>query len=206
MRIYLFLIALLGWFALITQFYLNLNSGVASTGEIIIRYFSYFTLLTNLLVAVCCTCLLLAPTSKWGRFFSKTKTSTAVTVYILIVGLIYNTILRFIWNPTGLQMMVDELLHTVIPLMFLFYWIIFANKSGLKWKDIFPWLIYPLVYLIFVLIRGSFSGFYPYPFIHAGNLGMQQTLINALGVTAIFVVVSLIFIRIGRMTNPRAKT
>jgi len=203
MRIYLFLIALLGWFALITQFYLNLNSGVASTGEIIIRYFSYFTLLTNLLVAVCCTCLLLAPTSKWGRFFSKTKTSTAVTVYILIVGLIYNTILRFIWNPTGLQMMVDELLHTVIPLMFLFYWIIFANKSGLKWKDIFPWLIYPLVYLIFVLIRGSFSGFYPYPFIHAGNLGMQQTLINALGVTALFVVVSLMFIWIARMTESK---
>jgi hypothetical protein len=40
---------------------------------------------------------------------------------ILIVGLVYQVVLG-IWNPTGLQYIVDELLHTVIPLFMLGYW------------------------------------------------------------------------------------
>lgn len=198
-KVYVAIIALLGWFALISQFYININSGVAETPELIIRYFSYFTILTNLLVAVCCTTLVLKPSSKWGRFFSSQKTLTAVTVYILVVGLIYNVILRFIWSPQGLQKIVDELLHTVIPVLFLLLWIFFVKKKPLKWQVFWPWLIYPLCYLIFILIRGAFSGFYPYPFIDATKLGYQKVLLNSLGVTIVFMVLSILFIAAGNL-------
>ena len=200
-KIYLALIALLGWFALISQFTINIQSNVANTSEIVIRYFSYFTLLTNLLVAICCTILVTNPSSKWGQFFSSQKTLTAITVYILVVGLIYNIILRFIWNPQGLQKIVDELLHSVIPVLFLLLWIFFAKKKTIKLKDFFPWLIYPLLYLVFVLIRGAFSGFYPYPFIDVTKLGYQKVFINSLGVTFIFIVLCALFIVIGNFTN-----
>ncbi|MFZ5976285.1 MULTISPECIES: Pr6Pr family membrane protein [unclassified Hydrotalea] len=33
------------------------------------------------------------------------------------------------------------------------------------------WLIYPLLYLVYILIRGSFSGFYPYPFVNVLQIG-----------------------------------
>lgn len=49
-------------------------------------------------------------------------TITAITVFILIVGSVYQIVLRSIWEPTGLQFIVDELLHTVIPLYMLGYW------------------------------------------------------------------------------------
>lgn len=191
--IYLSILAILGWFALIVQLYINLNSGIADHVELLIRYISYFTILTNLLVAICCTTLLWKPGNK---FFSGQKTLTAITVYILIVGIIYNSILRFLWKPEGLQRLVDELLHTVIPIMFFIYWIAFVTKNKLNWHVIFPWLIFPLVYMIFVLVRGTSSGFYPYPFINADELGFKKVIFNAAGITMAFAAVSLVLVAI----------
>lgn len=193
-RIYLLFVAVLGWFALISQFYINMSSGIASTPELLIRYFSYFTLLTNLLVAVCCTSILMAPNDTLSVFFRRPQTLTAITVYILIVGIIYNLILRFIWKPEGLQLIVDELLHSIIPLLFLIFWSLFVSKSQLNWIDVFPWLIYPLIYVVFIFIRGSFSGFYPYPFINVGLIGFEKAMMNAVGIAFAFLLISLLFI------------
>lgn len=132
---------------------------MASVPETIIRYFSFFTILTNILVTVCCTVLLLKRKSKRNSFFSSYKTLTSIALYITIVGLVYNVILRFLWKPEGLQFLVDELLHTVIPVCFILFWLFFVPKAGLRWKNIFPWLLYPLVYVIYILIRGAFSDF-----------------------------------------------
>lgn len=203
MKAYLTVLALLGWFALATQFYINMTSNLAPLPELLIRYFSYFTIITNLIVAICCTTLVINPNSNWGRFFSKQKTLTAITVYIVVVGLIYNVILRFLWKPEGLQMIVDELLHSVIPVLFLLYWLFFVFKDQLNWKDVLPWLIYPLVYTVLILFRGSLSGFYPYPFINIGELGIEKALINAVGIAIVFLVLSLLFVAIGKLLNKK---
>ena len=202
-KILLAVLAIPGWFALTAQFYININSNAAPIPEIITRYFSYFTILINLIVAICCTTLLFNKELNKG-FFSRQKPIAAITVYIVVVGITYNVILRFLWEPQGLQKVVDELLHSVIPGLFLIYWLIFVLKDRLQWKDVWPWLIFPLVYLIFILIRGSFSGFYPYPFIDMDKLGVQKTLINALGIAILFLVVSLVFVGIGKLIRRRS--
>ena len=200
-KTYLLIIALLGWFALAVQLYLNIISHIAPVPELIIRYFSYCTLDTNIIVALCSTILLVSPTSAPGRFFSRASTKTAITIYILIVGLVYNLILRFLWAPQGLQKLVDELLHSVIPLLFVFYWILFVPKQSLQWRRIFPWLIYPFFYAVFVLIRGNFSGFFPYPFIDIAKLGLGRALVNAGGLTLVFLITSLLFIGIAKSVS-----
>ncbi|HUZ57775.1 MAG TPA: Pr6Pr family membrane protein [Hanamia sp.] len=194
-------IIIFGWFALIAQFYLIILNRVASVAETIIRYFSFFTILTNLLVALCFTFLLSKSKWKLGIFFSKPTTQTAVTVYILIVGIVYNLILRFLWQPKGLQLIVDELLHTVIPVLCVFFWWRNVNPKILNWKDAFPWLIYPLVYIFLILILGAISGFYPYPFIDVNTIGYARVLINS-GILAIcFLGVSFLFIAIGKRSH-----
>ncbi|SJZ39727.1 hypothetical protein SAMN04488128_10138 [Chitinophaga eiseniae] len=193
--IYPAILSLLGWFALIAQYYLMLLNGKLSPGELTIRYFSYFTILTNLLVAVSNTVLWLYPAS---RFFSRAGTQTALTVYILIVGIIYNAVLRWLWQPQGLQRAVDELLHSVIPVMSLLYWILFTARRRLEWKQCWPWLLYPLVYFVYVLVRGAAAGFYPYPFIDVTRIGITQALINAVGIAGIFLLLSLLFISVSR--------
>ena len=195
------IIVILGWFALIAQFYLIILNRTASVGETIIRYFSFFTILTNLLVALCFTFLLLNPKSKPGIFFSKSTTLTAITVYIIVVGMVYNLILRFLWAPKGLQLIVDELLHTVIPLLCIIFWWIYVRTKALKWKDAFPWLVYPLVYIFIILILGAASGYYPYPFIDVNTIGYAKVFMNS-GILAIcFLGISFLFIAIGRGSN-----
>jgi hypothetical protein len=196
-KIYVYVLGVLGWFALIAQFYLNLISNAAPVCELVIRYFSYFTILTNLLVATCCTLLLVSPHATGGKFFSQQKTLTAIAVNIFVVGLTYNLILRSIWNPQGLQKVVDVLLHSVIPALFIIFWMAFSPKHKLKWLAFIPWLAYPLIYLVFILIRGSFSGFYPYPFINVAEIGLEKGIINSLGIAGVFIITSLLFILVG---------
>ncbi|MGV3762982.1 Pr6Pr family membrane protein [Parapedobacter sp.] len=170
--------------------------------EMVIRFFSYYTILTNLLVACCFTALVLAfackPVRATPSFFTHPNVLAATVVYITVVGGVYNIVLRSLWDPQGLQLVVDELLHTVNPLYYLVFWIIFIPKATLKWMHIFPWLIYPLVYFLLILARGAISGFYPYPFIHVTELGWKSVLLNSLGITAAFVLLSLVIIGVSR--------
>ena len=175
------IIAVTGWTAVLLQFYLILLHRVESVGETIVRFFSFFTILTNIIVAVCFASLAFRPASGIAKFFSRTSIITAVTAYILLVGLGYQVLLRHIWDPQGLQWLVDELLHTVIPLFALLYWIFFVPKERIPFTSVLMWTIYPVLYFIFVLLRGAASGFYPYYFIDVSRLGyggaMQQSLI-----------------------------
>ena len=97
-------------------------------------------------------------------------------------------------EPQGLQAIVDELLHSVIPVLALIYWLLYAPKNKLQWKDILPWLIYPLLYIIYILLRGSGSGFYPYPFIDQKVLGLSKVLANAAWITLLFIIISFFFV------------
>ncbi|MEO6167977.1 MAG: Pr6Pr family membrane protein, partial [Chitinophagales bacterium] len=85
-RVLLMFGAMMGWVALILQLYLSIVNRTTSLPESLIRYFTYFTILTNILVALSFTIQWLAPDSRSGRFFSLPQTATAVTVYIVVVG------------------------------------------------------------------------------------------------------------------------
>lgn len=203
-QIFLAIGTLIGWFAILVQFYLHIENRISPVPESIIRFFSYFTILTNILVALSFSFLLSRPESSWGRFFSRTKTLTAITVYITIVGIVYNTILRFIWSPQGLQRVVDELLHLIIPIYFIIYWVFFVAKSGLRWSNIFSWLIFPFVYLVFILFRGAFSSYYPYPFLDVNKLGYNKVCLNAVGLLIGFLTISLLFVVISKLAIPHS--
>ena len=202
-RAYLLLLAIAGWFGLIVQFDFLMEGKAAPVPELLIRYFTFFTILTNLLIAVGSTIISLMPRSGWGKFFSKATTLTAMTVNIVIVGAVYNLLLRSLASFHGIQSLANELLHLVIPVLFFMFWLIVVPKGRLKWSNVWLWMIYPLVYLAIVLIRGELSGYYPYPFLNVTKLGYPQTLLNCGGVAAVFIIISLIFVGIGKLTGKK---
>jgi len=176
-------IALIAWFSIVAQFSISIPILVAkgmTYGEAVWRMFDYLTILTNILLAVCCTLLLLKPDSAPGRFFSRPGVLTAMALYIIFVGLGYNLLLRNHAPFTGLHRLSDEGLHTAVPLLFVLYWLLFAIKSGVQAKDSLLWLIYPLAYFVVAMVRGSLSGFYPYPFLNVALLGYPRVMANAL--------------------------
>src|SRR5512145_903270 len=96
-KIFQAIIGITAWIALALQLYILVNNspGNGMTAlQAVGRFFIFFTILTNLVVAVSMTTLFLSPLSKPGLFFAKPSSQTAVAVYILIVGLVYNLILR----------------------------------------------------------------------------------------------------------------
>lgn len=193
-RIFLFILMALGYFALSSQLYLILLNRQHSILNTIVNFFSYFTILTNLLVAVVVTMLFFGSRNK----LTAPRNLPAIAVYISIVGIIYNLVLRFAWNPQGLQKITDELLHTAIPILFVVYLFSCTPRIFLKYKDAFPWLIYPAIYSVYTLIHGAVTNWYPYPFIDPNKIGWTAVIVNSVLVILSFLAVSLIFIRLRR--------
>ncbi|MEQ1675393.1 MAG: Pr6Pr family membrane protein [Chitinophagaceae bacterium] len=195
------LLAGITWFALALQLKLSLDT-TSATGftalKTVINFFSYFTILCNLLVAVSLTSSLLLPRSALGSFFSAPIVTSAIALYIFIVGLVYNLVLRNIWEPTGWQLVADNLLHVIVPLLYVLYWIFFTPKQTLHWKNILPWLIFPALYLGYSLIRGTVDNWYPYPFVDVSKLGYAKVAVNSLLVLAAIISVGAGMVAINR--------
>lgn len=194
-------IGLVTLFALVGQFILSASISKLGTTDYVIQFFSYFTILSNVSVLLCCFFTVFLIKSRMGLFFTKSQTITAVTLYILIVALIYNSLLRFLLHPRGLLSLIDEILHVVTPLSFFIFWWLFCNKKALLWKQIFYWLIFPLGYLLYTLWHGWVSGFYPYPFMNVSELGIGRVILNSLGMTLVFVLIAMLLIGLGKWQN-----
>lgn len=194
-------IAILGWFAVIAQYVLLVNNTEQAVDESTIQFFSYFTILTNILVSYYFTrkFLILIEAIR-GQILPGAL--TAVTVYIFIVGLLYQVLLRHLWKPEGMQFLVDELLHSIIPILVVIYWALYENRHAVSYTHIFKFLPFPLIYCFLVLIRGQYSGFYPYPFIDGGKLTGMELMRNIGLLLLFFLAVSFIFVFIKKRQTP----
>jgi hypothetical protein len=193
--------AVLGWAGLSIQLYLIFYSrwtlGASLLGGLV-SFFSYFTVLSNTLVATVLTCALTSRESAARRWFLQPGVSGAIAVSIAVVGLAYNILLRHLWHPEGWQWLADELLHDVMPLLFLAWWWLCVPKGTLRLRHIALWVIYPLLYFAYALLRGHLLAVYPYPFIDVDKLGYPQVFANAGGLLAGFVVIALLVIALDR--------
>ncbi len=192
----------LAWFGVLLQLYLSLHSAIANgrgAARGLVSYFGYFTILTNLLVCISLTMPLAAPASAPGRFFARSDVTAWVATSIVFVGLAYHILLRNVWNPQGLNLIANDVLHYLTPVLFLAYWWFCFPKGALRWSFPFIWGLYPTVYLIYALARGAIIGSYPYGFIDPSAIGYQRTMINAVGLLIAFFAIGLILTALGRL-------
>ncbi|AZF35848.1 Integral membrane protein [Pseudomonas sp. R4-39-08] len=186
--------ALAGWVGLAIQQYLILYSRWSSGASLLgglISFFSFFTVLTNTLVVVVLSYWLVKRESAGKRFFLAPGISSGIAASIVVVSLAYNLLLRHLWSPEGFQFIADELLHDVMPGLFLIFWWRCVPKGTLRFKHIAGWVVYPLVYFAYVLLRGHLLGQYQYPFMDVGSLGYPQVFVNAGGILLGFLLIAL---------------
>lgn len=81
--------------------------------------------------------------------------------------------------------MVDQGLHSAVPLLTLGWWLAFA-QGGLTRRDLPALLIWPAAYAAYALLRGHLTGFWPYPFLDADALGWLRVAVNTGGLVAGF--------------------
>ncbi|HLH05458.1 MAG TPA: Pr6Pr family membrane protein [Bryobacteraceae bacterium] len=194
-RIYAAILALIGWAAIVVQCYWAIEIGVGnglSLAMAITNVLSYFTILTNILVAACLT----ASVFQIATISAGAK--TALASYILIVGFVYELALRRLWNPEGLHLVVDVVLHYLVPLGYFTYWLLFVNKSGLRYRMVTRWTIYPFLYLFYTLFRGQVYGFFPYPFLNFRETGWPRLFLNVCALILLFTAAGSLLVSFGR--------
>ena len=198
---YRVVVSALGWFAIILQYWLiaSTRSGpdlVAWT----INYFSFFTTIGNILVALAMTLPWLAPRSRLAKWLLRPSVRTVIVAYIIVVGLVYHLMLRNLYNPQGWRLACVIILHYVIPPLFIIDWLAFVQKRDLSWKILFGALALPVLYIAWTLVHGAFTGFYPYPFINVARFGYAQVLMTIGAMIAAFVGLVLGLVGVGRLS------
>ncbi len=188
------------WTGLGIQLWILLEGGAFDTPVLAVwRFLAFFTILTNLIVAVVSTVSVLAPDSAPGRFVDSSNLRAAVLLYISTVGIIYHLILAGLWDPQGWQRIADQLLHTATPVLTALGWLLFDKKTGLSFRALPLFLIYPVGYTLYALARGAGDGFYPYPFIDVNAIGYPKAFLNIAGLTGAFVIGAGLVILAGKL-------
>jgi hypothetical protein len=166
-------IAAIAWLGLIIQC-VSTFQGNHSAWLTLWIVFAYFTILTNLLVAVVFTALAVERTPMRAPWVV-----AGTMLSILLVGVIYGLLLHGTMELSGGSAVANVLNHMATPVLVPLFWIIFTPKGELRWWHPLVWAIYPLAYFAYSLIRGGQTGQYPYPFLDPSRDGWGQTMVSA---------------------------
>jgi len=187
------IIAGLGWFALTVSLYFDIHGAVAKNLSIpvtLINFFSYFTTETVLVITLGLTVFCIRPQAE--QFLTRPSVQSALVVYIIVVGGVYALLLRNLWQPHGLQILTNFVLHYALPVLYPLYWLVFLPKGSLRWSAPAWWVVYPILYFLYSMLRGAAYGIYVYPFIDAAKLGVARAWVNGILLLAVFFCVGLV--------------
>jgi hypothetical protein len=145
--------------------------------------FKYFTILSNLVVVIYFWMMFSLKLDKSKKFDSWLG---AVTVYITITGVIFAAFLQADFRQVGLDKVGSILNHYVIPILTIGFLLYYRKEYAFRFKDILKWMIFPVLYLMYLLIRGSITDDYLYPFFNINILGVGLVTLYTFGMIAFF--------------------
>ncbi len=167
------------------------------------RYYAYFSIQAYLIGAVVLFWAFRrrnAPPSRLLDLFR--GASTAYLMVTFFVVLLFLSELTASLELPG----VDLLLHKIFPVVVVIDWILFPPATRLRYTDALRWLIYPVAWLAFTLVRGAADGWYPYSFLDLASGGYGTVALGAAGLLVAFLVASAVTIWLGNwraaMTPP----
>lgn len=150
------------------------------------RLVSYFTIQSNLLVAITATQLARDPLRD-GPGWRVLR--AAAVAGILVTGIVHFVLLRPLLDLTGADYAADKLLHMVVPLLAVVGWAAYGPRPRVSVRDAGLVLVWPFAWLAWTLGVGAVSGWYPYPFLDHREDGVAAVVVSAIGVTVLFVAV-----------------
>jgi hypothetical protein len=158
----------------------------------IVRFCSYLTIWSNALVAWSAFTLAfgLDRDTRWWR---------ALRLGAIVIcfggGVVHFFFLRPLLDLHGADLLADKLLHMVVPLFAVVGWLVFGPRRRATRDDLGPFLVVPVGWLAYTLVRGAFVDWYPYPFVDVGLHGYGVVALNSVGVSAFLI--GLAFLAIG---------
>ncbi len=151
--------------AIATQFVIHTQHGFD-----VVNFFRYFTNLSNIFASV----VLIIGAVYLFRHREPTATDDIIrgsaVASMALVGIVFGVLLRDV-DLGALLPWVNIVLHYIMPVVMVIDWLALPPKTTLSLQQTAYWLIYPLVYLVYTLVRGAAVGFYRYPFLNPATAG-----------------------------------
>lgn len=171
-----------------------------SLGTRLLRLVSYFTIQSNVLVAIA-TGLLLRDPARDGRLFRVLRLDAAVA--ITVTGLVHWFLLRPLLDLEGASAVADTLLHVVVPVLAVAGLLAVGPRPRVDVPTAALALVWPLVWTVATLVVGAASDWYPYPFLDIGARGLGPVLLTCLGITVLFLALFAVVGVLDRRLPPR---
>jgi hypothetical protein len=136
----------------------------------IINFFSFFTIQSNLIIIA--VFLVGAWALNKGRELPNwDMVRGAAAAYMITTGVVYVLLLSGLEKDLQTTIpWVNAVLHYWLPLLALVDWVIDRPARAIAFGDALVWLVYPLAWLAYSIVRGLAVDWYPYPFLDPDHL------------------------------------
>jgi hypothetical protein len=160
------------------------------------RFVSYFTIQSNIVVLLAALAVVVGKPldESWWKALR-----LASLVGITVTGIVYAVVLAGDAHNTGLSQVANLMLHYVAPPLTVIAWLAFGPFPDLKIADIPRTLLWPLLWIVYTLIHGAITDWYPYPFIDVVTKGYGKVAVNIVAITVFAIALSLIYIAAGQL-------
>jgi hypothetical protein len=148
----------------------------------LVRFASYLTIWFNALVAGTSLTLAIDP-ERDGRVWRALRLDALVIA--VGGGIVHWVALRPLLDLDGADLVADKLLHVAVPILVLFGWLAYGPRPRIDTRDVAAFLVVPVGWLVYTLVRGAFVDWYPYPFIDVGEHGYPTVLLTSLVIAAL---------------------
>jgi hypothetical protein len=163
------------------------------------RYVAYFTIQSNLLVAVVTTQLARDP---WRDGPAWRPLRLAAVAGVTVTGVVHFMLLRPLLDLDGADQVADKLLHMVVPLLAVAGWAVVGPRPRVELRDVQLAMLWPLAWTVETLVVGGLTGWYPYPFLdHREEHGVLGVVLAVAGI----LVLVLLVVALVRLVDQRAR-
>ena len=170
--------------------------GLAGSIPRVIDNLSYFTIWSNILVAITTTMIY----RNMNRSSQRLKVLRLSSLMMITVTmLVYILILAPDANPQSWNVYTNLLLHYITPPVTILVWLFFGPRKWISWKIIFSALLIPITYIVYTFGRGAVIGKYPYGFINVVELGYVGAIIGTGVVLVLGLIIFLIYFIIDKL-------
>ena len=153
-----------------------------------LNFFTFFTILSNLLA--------MGVLLEGGRRMLTGAPPVpdmirgAAVVYMTVTYIVFAILLRDLQEELQTHVAwVDSVFHRLAPIVLMIGWVVDPPRERISFRRSLWWLSFPLLWVIFTMIRGAVDGRYPYPFLDPANGGYGTVLVYVVAITALFVLV-----------------
>lgn len=180
----------------------GVGQGADQLGARLADWISYFTIWSNLTVAIVTTLLAagrLRPT------FRAAAARLDALLMITVTGLVYAVVLAPTTQQRGWENVSNSLLHQITPVLTIVVWVVVGPRGWFRRATAVGALGIPLAWVVWMLLRGAATGTYPYPFVDVAKLGLGAVLINVVAILAFGMAIAAGYVGLDRWLGRRAE-